>query len=70
VVATLQVIEGKIGLIMNSLIETLGIEVSEERLEKSVSVDEANSLLNGPQLPDKAISQADIDKLLAEFDNP
>lgn len=70
VVATLQLIEGKIGPIMNSLIETLGIEVSEERLEKCVSVDEASSLLNGPQLPEKAITQADIDKLLAEFDNP
>jgi chemotaxis protein CheZ len=70
VVATLQLIEDKIGLIMNSLVETLGISVSEERLEKSVSVDDAKSLLNGPQLPEKAITQDDIDKLLAEFDNP
>jgi chemotaxis protein CheZ len=28
-----------------------------------------SQLLNGPQLPDKAISQEDIDKLLASFDN-
>lgn len=70
VVATLQVIEDKIGLIMNSLVETLGIRGLEERLEKSVSVDDAQSLLNGPQLPEKAITQDDIDKLLAEFDNP
>ncbi|HEU4837937.1 MAG TPA: protein phosphatase CheZ [Micavibrio sp.] len=70
VVATLQLIEDKIEHIMNSLTETLGISVSEERLEKSVSVDDVKSLLNGPQLPDKAITQADIDKLLAEFDNP
>ena len=27
-----------------------------------------SSLLNGPQMADKAISQDDIDKLLAEFD--
>ena len=26
------------------------------------------ALMNGPQAPDKAISQDDIDKLLAEFD--
>jgi hypothetical protein len=25
--------------------------------------------MNGPQLPQQAISQDDIDKLLAEFDN-
>jgi hypothetical protein len=55
---------------MSSLVETLGLRMSEERLEKSVSVDDPDSLLNGPQLPEKAITQADIDKLLAEFDNP
>jgi chemotaxis protein CheZ len=70
VVATLQVIEDKIERIMSSLVETLGLRMSEERLEKSVSVDDPDSLLNGPQLPEKAITQADIDKLLAEFDNP
>ncbi|MGB0719632.1 MAG: protein phosphatase CheZ [Bdellovibrionales bacterium] len=33
----------------------------------SVEYEKAH-LLNGPQMPDKAISQDDIDKLLAEFD--
>lgn len=70
VVATLQVIEDKIGQIMGTLTEALGVRMAEERLEKAVSADDAKSLLNGPQLPDKAITQDDIDKLLAEFDNP
>lgn len=26
------------------------------------------SLLNGPQMPDKAVTQDDIDKILSEFD--
>lgn len=68
VVSTLAVIEEKIDLIMNTLGETVGINLSDERAEKVVSVDDDKSLLNGPQMADKAISQADIDKLLAEFD--
>lgn len=35
--------------------------------EKAVGGDEG--LLNGPQLPENAVSQEDIDKILAEFDN-
>lgn len=70
VVGTLQLIEDKIEHIMATLTETLGIKVMDDKIEKVVSVDDAQSLLNGPQLPDKAITQDDIDKLLAEFDNP
>lgn len=70
VVGTLQLIEDKIEHIMATLTETLGIKVMDDNIEKVVSVDDAQSLLNGPQLPDKAITQDDIDKLLAEFDNP
>jgi len=31
-------------------------------------IDSEEDLLNGPQLPDNATSQEDIDKLLASFD--
>jgi len=69
VVATLQVIEQKIDKIMESLRDTVGISVSDEKYEKAISIDDEKSLLNGPQMPDKAVTQADIDKLLSEFDN-
>jgi len=35
---------------------------------KEEKIDSEKDLLNGPQLPDKATSQEDIDKLLASFD--
>lgn len=69
VVSTLAVIEEKIDRIMDTLGDTVGIKMSDHKHEKIVSVEDAKSLLNGPQMADKAISQADIDKLLAEFDN-
>lgn len=69
VVGTLRVIESKVDQIMDTLGEKVGIKMSESRVEKVVSIDDERSLLNGPQLPDKAITQEDIDKLLAEFDN-
>ncbi|PZQ48459.1 MAG: chemotaxis protein [Micavibrio aeruginosavorus] len=68
VVTTLRVIEEKIDAIMNSLGHRVGVKTGDERIEKVISVDDEKSLLNGPQMPDKAITQADIDKLLAEFD--
>ena len=69
VVGTLQLIETKIDKIMETLNETVGLKISDDKYEKVVSVDDEKSLLNGPQMPDKAVTQADIDKLLAEFDN-
>lgn len=69
VVSTLAIIEEKIDNIMGKLGETVGISLTDEKAEKAISVDDEKSLLNGPQMADKAISQADIDKLLAEFDN-
>lgn len=68
VVSTLAIIEEKIDRIMDTLGTTVGITLSDEKEEKVISVDDAKSLLNGPQMADKAISQDDIDKLLAEFD--
>lgn len=70
VVTTFKVIEDKVDQIMDMLGDTMGLKLSAERLEKEVSVEDEKSLLNGPQMSDKAISQEDIDKLLADFDKP
>jgi chemotaxis protein CheZ len=70
VVTTLRVIEEKIDKIMDTLGNKVGLKVTEGKMEKKISIDDEKSLLNGPQLPAKAITQEDIDKLLAEFDNP
>lgn len=78
VVVTLRTIEMKI----SSLLGALGIEAEVSDGEdagsadasdasdasEATSVDDPESLLNGPQMPDEAISQDEIDKLLAEFD--
>lgn len=68
VVTTLHVIEEKVDRIIATLGMTVGLKTTAERIEKTVSVDDDKSLLNGPQMPDKAITQDDIDRLLAEFD--
>lgn len=66
VVKTLKTIEDKVGALVAVLGEKLPL--------KDVAGDEGEQrtgdekLLNGPQLPDKAISQDDIDALLKEFD--
>ncbi len=63
VVSTLQSIEQRVG----HLISVLGDKIS----ESGEHVDEREgdeALLNGPQLPDQAISQEEIDKLMAELD--
>lgn len=68
VITTLRVIEEKVDKIMDTLGDKVGLKVSDSRFVKTVSVDDDKSLLNGPQMADKAITQDDIDKLLAEFD--
>ena len=71
VVSTLREIEDRIDKIIKTLDQKVGpLKLSNERIEKKVSAENDASLLNGPQMPAKAISQDDIDKLLAEFDNP
>jgi len=70
VVNTLCLIEQKIDSIMETLGDTVGLKGGEGKLEKIVSVDDEKSLMNGPQMAGKAMLQADIDKLLAEFDKP
>ena len=63
-VSTIKAIEEKV----NQLMSVLGADLSEcsDDEEDTRSHDEA--LLNGPQMEDQAISQDEIDKLLAEFD--
>jgi len=64
VVQTLKYIDGKVG----ALLKALGEEIhhpGEEAEEKPEDLEKA--LLNGPQLPQNAINQEDIDKLLGGF---
>lgn len=69
VVTTLRNIEEKVSNIMAALDEKVGPVRHDDMEEKVISVDDEKSLLNGPQMADKAITQEEIDKLLAEFDN-
>ncbi|MGE5547235.1 MAG: protein phosphatase CheZ [Solirubrobacterales bacterium] len=64
VVKMLKEIEGRV----NSLVKAFGGETdsAEPKAEKAVLTDE--DLLNGPQLPQTAADQAEIDRLLASFD--
>ncbi|WP_428391905.1 protein phosphatase CheZ [Lichenicoccus sp.] len=62
VVGTLKTIERTIARI----VETFGRSTIER--EEVAPVAEAESLLNGPQLPASAMDQSDIDRLLASFD--
>lgn len=66
VVKTLQTIEQKVGTLVEILGSKLPIEDTGTDEEGAKPLEE--SLLNGPQMPDKAITQDDIDKLLEQFD--
>ena len=66
VVTTLKTIEEKVGKLVDVLGEKLPIEEQQEDEDEGKSLEE--KLLNGPQMPDKAITQDDIDKLLEDFD--
>jgi len=59
VVRTLQFIEDRI----NKMIDIWGPETFEEIVHTQEELDAEAALLNGPQLADKGVSQADIDKL-------
>ena len=65
VVATLKAIEEKVEKMVAVLGDKLPIEAQGE--EEDVRTDD-EKLLNGPQLPDQAITQDEIDKLLESFD--
>lgn len=68
VITTLRLIEEKVDHIMQTLGDKVGLKTGNTQYTKSVSVEDEKSLLNGPQMAEKAITQEDIDKLLAEFD--
>ncbi|HOO82085.1 MAG TPA: protein phosphatase CheZ [Alphaproteobacteria bacterium] len=66
VVATLKTIEEKVGKLIEILSHRLPIEEGEATDgDEGKTIEER--LLNGPQMPDKAITQDDIDKLLEDF---
>ncbi len=67
IVKSLREIENKVTAILNVLHERMG-DVDIHTVTGDTRSGDA-ALLNGPQLPGQAISQADIDKLLADFDN-
>lgn len=63
VIKTLKEIDAKV----DALLKIIGIKSTGKADAKKVSVEDEKSLLNGPQLPGGGVSQADIDKILAEF---
>lgn len=63
-------IEGRVERIMQTLDSTVGpLKMKGEYEEVQTDINDEKTLLNGPQMADKAISQEEIDRLLAEFDN-
>jgi len=67
VVTTLRTIEDKVAQLLNVLGEKLPIEDQGE-IDEDEGKTVEERLLNGPQMADQAITQDDIDKLLADFD--
>lgn len=68
VVKTLKTIEEKVGKMVAIIASRIpGIADSGDIPPEEDSRTEDEKLMNGPQMPDKAISQEDIDKLLSDF---
>ncbi len=65
VVKSLKAIDEKVTLLMDVLKDKIPTSTEPETVEDTRTGDAR--LLNGPQMPDKAISQADIDKLLEDL---
>lgn len=64
IVTTLKAIEGKIA----HIIATFGRDLTHQGKQGAQATRPADELLNGPQLPEHAMDQSDIDKLLASFE--
>lgn len=64
VVRTLKSIEDRIA----AIVATFSDRAAGAGPAPQAAVDEATSLLNGPQLPGNGVDQAEIDRLLASFD--
>ena len=67
VVRTLKVIDTKVESLLNILGRPLPEDYDAPVREISSDPIDPESLLNGPQLPSNAISQEEIDKILADF---
>ena len=68
---TLKDIDAKVRHILAMLGHDVGVSSEEgdaDRQEEKRRNDDDSALLNGPQMPDDVPTQADIDKLLADFD--
>jgi chemotaxis protein CheZ len=68
VVSTLKTIEEKVQAIMGAVADTLPVDENAGSGEDEDTRVGDERLLNGPQMADAAISQDEIDKLLADFD--
>lgn len=71
VVGTLKDIDAKVRHILAMLghdVDASSEEGDADRQEEKRRNDDDSALLNGPQMPDDVPTQADIDKLLADFD--
>jgi chemotaxis protein CheZ len=64
IVATLKTIERKVAHIIN----TFGPDITHASLHSAEAAITDTDLLNGPQLPENAMDQSDIDKLMASFE--
>jgi len=63
VVRVLKVIEER----LSTLVKIFGEEIGQDNIKEEKQVLSDEDLLNGPQLPENATDQAEIDRLLAEF---
>ncbi|MHA1600659.1 MAG: protein phosphatase CheZ [Alphaproteobacteria bacterium] len=68
IVKALQSIEEKVNDLLVAFGEEGGSEKRERQAEPEITEFDEKSLMGGPQLPEKANSQAEIDALLASFD--
>ncbi len=69
VVSTLKAIEDKVDHLVRAFEPAATAGVAAGADGKAAATPTDDDLLNGPQLPDSAASQADVDALLAKFDD-
>jgi chemotaxis protein CheZ len=67
IIKSLKEIDTKTLDLMRILEDRFATVTKGKPVEKQISVNDKDSLLNGPQLPGQGISQEEIDKLLSDF---
>jgi chemotaxis protein CheZ len=67
IIKSLKEIDTKTLDLMRILEDRFATVTKSKPVEKPISVNDKDSLLNGPQLPGQGISQEEIDKLLSDF---